>query len=133
MSEITHIRPDGLANNPAYTQVVAARGGRTIYISGQVSLDAAGNVVAEGDLGGQTTQVMRNLEAALGAAGATFADVVKITTYVVDYTPAARAVISAARSPFFPEGAPPASTLVGVSALAGPQWLIEIEAVAVTD
>ncbi|MFN0030301.1 MAG: RidA family protein [Acidimicrobiales bacterium] len=131
MSELTHIRPDGLANNPAYTQVVAARGSTTVYISGQVSLDADGNTVGAGDLGAQTAQVMANLKVALGAAGATFDDVTKITTYVVNYQPADRAVIAAARTPYFTAGSPPASTLVGVAALAAPDWLIEIEAIAV--
>ena len=84
-----------------------------------------------GDLAKQTTQVMHNLGKALAAAGATFADVVKITTYVVGYTPEMRPVIAAARSPHFPAGKPPASTLVGVQALAAPGWLIEIEATAV--
>lgn len=133
MSELTHIRPEGLSNNPAYTHVVAARGARTVYISGQVSLDAEGNTVGAGDLAAQTAQVMRNLDTALRAAGATFAQVTKITTYVVNYQPADRAVIAAARNPYFTPGAPPASTLVGVAALAAPEWMIEIEAIAVTD
>ena len=102
-----------------------------MFVSGQVSVDAAGAMVGEGDLAAQTTQAMRNLEVALASAGATFADVVKITTYVVDYRPEMRPIIGAARSPFFGSGAPPASTLVGVSALAAPEWLIEIEAIAV--
>ena len=57
----------------------------------------------------------------------------KITTYVVNYKPEDRAVVSRARSPFFANRLPPASTLVGVSALAAPEWLVEIEAIAVTD
>lgn len=131
MSKIDRLRPDGLQINPAYSHVVVASGARTIYISGQVALDESGALVGAGDLGAQTTQVMRNLGRALAAAGATFADVVKITTFVVGYTPEMRPVISAARSPYFPEGKPPASTLVGVQALAAPGWLIEIEAIAV--
>lgn len=133
MSTIDRLRPQGLQNNPAYSHVVVASGARTLYISGQVALDENGALVGAGDLGAQTTQVMHNLAKALAAAGATFADVVKITTYVVGYRPAQRAVISAARTPFFPAGQPPASTLVGVEALAAPGWLIEIEATAVID
>ena len=57
----------------------------------------------------------------------------KITTYVVNYRPELRAVIGKARAPFFTGGAPPASTLVGVTALALPEWLVEIEAVAIVD
>ncbi len=132
MAKIEHLRPEGPQNNPAYSHTVVASGARTIYISGQVAQDENGALVGAGDLGKQTTQVMHNLKLALAAAGATFADVVKITTYVVGYTPEMRPVIAAARSPHFPEGKPPASTLVGVQALAAPGWLIEIEAFAVT-
>ena len=133
MTEITRIQPDGLFANPAYTHVVTAVSGRTVYISGQVSIDANGAVVGVGDIGAQTSQVMRNLGTALASVGATFSDVVKITTFVVGYQPQHRAVIGAARTPFFEAGKPPASTLVGVAALALPDWLVEIEAVAVID
>jgi enamine deaminase RidA (YjgF/YER057c/UK114 family) len=133
MSEIEHIRPDGLANNPAYTHVVAARGQRLIHVSGQVAVDADGNTVGGDDLEAQTEQVMRNLGTALEAAGAGFGDVVKLTTYVVGYRPEHRPAVSRARSRFLPPDRPPASTLIGVTALADPAWLVEIEAVAVTD
>jgi len=133
MSTIERLRPQGLQINPAYSHVVVATGARTVYVSGQVAIDENGALVGKNDLGAQTTQVMLNLGRALESAGATFADVVKITTFVVDYRPEQRAGISAARSPFFPAGEPPASTLVGVEALAAPDWLIEIEATAVLD
>ena len=132
MAKIEHLRPEGLQNNPAYSHTVVASGARTIYISGQVAQDENGALVGAGDLGAQTTQVMHNLKLALAAAGATFADGVKRGIYVVGYTPEMRPVIAAARAPHFPEGKPPASTLVGVQALAAPGWLIEIEAIAVT-
>jgi enamine deaminase RidA (YjgF/YER057c/UK114 family) len=131
MSTIEHLRPKGLFHNPAFSQAVVASGTRTIYVSGQVSIDEAGALVGAGDLAAQTTQVMRNVGLALAAVGATFTDVVKITTYVVNYAPEQRAVIAKARASFFPGGKPPASTLVGVTALALPGWLIEIEAIAV--
>src|SRR5262245_27173086 len=127
MSKLEHPRPEGLLQNPAFSQVVAATGKRTVYTAGQVSIDERGAVVGRDDLAAQTTEVMRNVGLALAAAGATFADVVKITTYVVNYKPEHRAVIGQARSPFFAGGSPPASTLVGVSALAAPEWLVEIE------
>ena len=91
MTEIEHIRPEALSNSPTYTHVVAARANRTVYISGQVSVDVDGNLVGAGDLGAQTVQVMENLGTALAAAGASFSDVVKIVTYVVDYQPEQRA------------------------------------------
>jgi enamine deaminase RidA (YjgF/YER057c/UK114 family) len=131
MSELRHIRPQGMANNPAYTHVVGARGAETLYLSGQVAIDVAGNTVGVGDLAAQTQQVMENLQTALNAAGASFNDVVKITTYVVGYSPDKRAVIAGVRSKFLPQDNPPASTLVGISALAAADWLIEIEAIAV--
>lgn len=133
MSELQHLRPEGLNNNPAYSQVVVGQGRRTVFVSGQVSVDAQGHPVGIGDLAAQTEQVLNNLQAALSAAGATFADVAKITTYVVDYLPEQRAVIAGVRGRYFPADHPPASTLVGVSALAAPEWLIEIEAIAVVD
>jgi enamine deaminase RidA (YjgF/YER057c/UK114 family) len=76
---------------------------------------------------------MRNVGLALAAAGAGYADIVKITTYVVNYKAEHRTIIGGARRPFFAGGTPPASTLVGVAALALPEWLVEIEAIAVAD
>jgi len=131
MSTLQHPRPDGLFINPGFSQVVAASGTRTIYTAGQVSIDAQGKLVGAGDLAAQTAQAMRNVGLALTAVGAGFADVVKITTYVVNYQPEQRAIIGQARAPFFAGGPPPASTLLGVAALALPEWLVEIEAIAV--
>jgi enamine deaminase RidA (YjgF/YER057c/UK114 family) len=133
MSKAEYLKPKGLAINPAYSHVAVASGSRTIYIAGQVSIDEKGAVVGAGDLGAQTEQVMRNIGLCLAAAGAGYEHIVKITTYVVNYKPENRAVIGKARTPFFADRPPPASTLVGVSALAAPEWLIEIEAIAVVD
>ncbi len=133
MSKLEHLRPEGLLHNPAFSQVVAAAGRRTIYIAGQVSIDERGALVGAGDLAAQTAQALRNVGLALAAADASYSDVVKITTYVVNYKPEHRPVIGRARAAFFPSEKPPASTLVGVAALAMPEWLIEIEAVAVVD
>lgn len=133
MSQHRHIQPEGLANPPTYSHVVAARGSETVFVSGQVAIDAQGNLVGPGDLGAQTEQVMENLGIALAAAGATFDDVVKITTFVVDYQPEHRAVIAEVRGRYLSAENLPASTLLGVSALAAPEYLIEIEATAVLD
>ena len=132
MSALEHISPDGLANNPAYTQVVAGRGSRTVFVSGQVAIDAEGHLVGGDDLAAQTEQVMVNLATALAAAGASLADIAKLVVYVVDYQPEHRAIIGEVRNRHLPTD-PPASTLVGVTALAAPGYLIEIEAIAVTD
>ncbi|MGH7059453.1 MAG: RidA family protein, partial [Stellaceae bacterium] len=131
MSTVEHPRPEGLLHNPGFSQVVVASGTRTVYTAGQVSIDEHGALIGPGDLAAQTAQAMRNVGLALTAAGATFADIVKITTYVVSYQPEHRAVVGSARAPFFASRTPPASTLVGVAALALPEWLVEIEAVAV--
>ena len=133
MSTLERPDPQGLLRNPAYSHVVVASGARTIYTAGQVAIDEHGALIGAGDLAAQAAQAMRNVGLALAAAGASYANIVKITTYVVNYRPEHRAVIGQARAPFFAGGAPPASTLVGVSALALPEWLVEIEAVAVVD
>jgi enamine deaminase RidA (YjgF/YER057c/UK114 family) len=127
------IQPDGLARSTGYTQVVTARPGKLILISGQVAFDVNGQLVGPGDLGKQTQQVFENLRLALAAAGATFENVLKLTIFVVNYDPSQRASIVAVREQFLSREHPPASTLVGVQALARPEFLIEIEALAVTD
>ena len=85
-SVIQRMNPPGLSTPTGYSHVVSARGGRTIYIAGQVALDAKGQLVGDGDLAAQTRQVFANLEVALKAAGATFDDVVKLNTYMRDAT-----------------------------------------------
>jgi 2-iminobutanoate/2-iminopropanoate deaminase len=117
---------------PGYTHVVVVNGpGKTIYISGQVPVNATGEIVGKGDLKKQVTQVYENLEIALKAAGATFDDVVKMNTYVVNYKPADVSIIREVRSLYLSRENPPASTLAGVQALYHPDIMIEIEAIAV--
>lgn len=128
---LERLSPQGLHKPTAYTQVVVATGRRLVFISGQVSIDVDGKLVARDDIAGQARQVYTNLRTALRAAGANPADVAKLTTYVVGYTPELRAVIAEARATIFRAGELPASTLVGVQALAEPGYLIEVEAVAV--
>jgi enamine deaminase RidA (YjgF/YER057c/UK114 family) len=126
------INPAGLAPSPAYTHSVAVEGGvKMIFIAGQVAIDQRGKIVGPSDLAVQTRKVFDNLALALAGAGATPADVVKLNLYVVNYKPADYAPIREVRSGFFPPGKPPASTLVGVAALALEGLLIEVEAVAV--
>jgi enamine deaminase RidA (YjgF/YER057c/UK114 family) len=133
MGKLEHPHPKGLLSNAGFSQVVVASGSRTIYTTGQVSIDEGGALVGDGDLAEQTAQAMRNVGLALTAAGASYSDIVKITTYVVNYKPEHRAIIGKARAPFFASGTPPASTLVGVATLALSEWLVEIEAIAVVD
>lgn len=126
-----YINPNGISKPTGYTHVVATDARKTIFISGQIGLDAQGNI-REG-LRAQTIQVFENLKIALAAVGATFENVVKVTTLIVNYKPEDRAILREIRSQYFDAQHPPASTLIGVQALAFPELLIEIEAVAVLD
>lgn len=125
------INPPELSTPRGYTHVVTATGGKLVFIAGQVAWDSKGELVGKGDLRAQATQAYTNLKAALAAAGATTADVVKMNTYIVNFKSADLPVIREVRSQFFPQGNLPASTLVGVQALAMDGLLIEVEAIAV--
>lgn len=127
----TFINPDGVSKSPYYTHAIAVEGGKTIHISGQVALDAKGQIVGKGDLRAQTVQAFENLKLVLQAAGASFGDIVKINAYVVNLKPEGVAAIREVRTKYLPATNPPASTLVGVQALYREDVLIEIEAVAV--
>jgi len=128
---IQHINPPGLGNSPAYTQAVAAKPGTIIWISGQTAQNAKGEVVGKGDLKAQVNQAWENVRLALAGSGATFQDVVKVTTYVVNYKPSMRDDLRAARLKFMGDAKPPAATLIGVQSLATEDWLVEIEVTAV--
>ncbi len=111
------------------SQGIKASGGHLIFASGQVSRDADGNTVGVGDIKAQTRQVLENLKDVLEAGGATLDDVVKVTVFVTNVAEHF-AHIHEVRSEFWKDGYP-ASTLVEISALANPELLIEIEALAV--
>lgn len=114
---------------PAYSSAVVA--GNTIYLAGAVSgRDASGNVIGRGDIEAQTVAVYESLKATLASAGATFADLTKITVFAtkLEY----RAKIAEVRARYIPQP-PPASTFVVVTSLADPEFLVEIEGVAVTN
>lgn len=114
---------------PAYSSAVVA--GNTIYLAGAVSgRDAAGNVIGRGDIEAQTVAVYESLKETLASAGATFADLTKITVFAtkLEY----RATIGQVRSRYIPQP-PPASTFVVVASLADPDFLVEIEGIAVTN
>jgi enamine deaminase RidA (YjgF/YER057c/UK114 family) len=125
------INPDDLAVPQVYTQVVAATG-RLVFVAGQVAQDREGRVVAPGDLAGQARQAFANVGRALASANARPDQVTKVTIYVVHYQPEHRAILAEPRMSLFGDHRP-ASTLVGVEALASPDYLIEVEAIAVTD
>ena len=123
--------PPTLMKPVGYSHVAKITGGTLVYIAGQVSADASGQLVGEGNLEAQAEQVFKNLKAAVEAAGGSMADLVKINTYLVaevdgSEVPKLRAV----RDRYVNVEKPPASTLVTVTRLARPGWLIEIEAIA---
>jgi 2-iminobutanoate/2-iminopropanoate deaminase len=111
-----------------YSHVVMTDAPITIYIAGQVPRDREGNNVGKGDMRAQIWQVAANLKAALAAAGATLEDVVKTTTYVTDVDEFFRH--SDTRAEIFGKS-PPTSTTLVVKGLAHPDFMVEIEAIAV--
>jgi enamine deaminase RidA (YjgF/YER057c/UK114 family) len=128
---VQFLNPPTLSPTVGWTHVVTATTGKTVYISGQVSVNECGEVVGKGDLRAQTVQTFENLKHALAAAGATFRDVVKSNLYVVGLKVEHVPIIREVRARYFSSEHPPASTLVGVAALVGADWLIEIEVTAV--
>ncbi|MFJ7260335.1 RidA family protein [Streptomyces globosus] len=131
---ITLVNPDGLPEIDVYRQVAIASGTRMVFIAGQVAWGADGATVGEGDLAAQVEQCYLNISTALAGAGGSFADVAKLTVYVVDWTPDKMplllAGISRAAGKLGVTPVPPA-TLIGVAALDVPEHLVEIEATAV--
>jgi len=128
---ITRVNPPELGTPPGYSQVVEVAAGRIIFIAGQTALDRDGNLVGKGDFTAQAAQVFHNLAIALQARSCTAADLVKLTVFLTDMNNlgAYREV----RNRFFASVTPPAApavTLVEVSKLYGPDFLIEIEAIA---
>lgn len=115
-----------------FSQAVVAKPGRLVAVSGQVSVDKEFKAVAPGDLSGQTKQALQNVEAALQAAGATRRDVTRLRVFIVGLTLEKAMAAGGPIGEFF-AGQFPAQTMVGVTALVSPDWLIEIEAEAVVE
>lgn len=125
-----HSNPPALHAPTGYSHVVEVVARRTLYVSGQIALDAEGRLVGPDDMERQATQVFENLRTALAASDADLGDVVKLTVFLTDVSQLA--AFRTARDRFF--SAPlPACSLVEVSKLARPDLLIEVEAVAVTE
>ena len=130
LAQTEFLKPAGIAPANGYSHVVVTRPDKLIFIAGQVANNPKGEVVGKGDLKAQTEQVFQNLKTALAAAGASFDNVVKLNLYVKGYKEESRAVIREIRNKYINTTNPPASTLIGVAALALDDYLIEIEAVA---
>jgi enamine deaminase RidA (YjgF/YER057c/UK114 family) len=128
-ANIRFINPEDLVRPPTYTQVVEVIApGSTIYISGQLGTDRDGKLAA-GDFRAQAEQVFQNLQAALAAVDASFADIVKLNSYLAHITDLP--ILRDVRARYLNGGALPASTTLEVAKFARKEALLEIEAVAV--
>jgi enamine deaminase RidA (YjgF/YER057c/UK114 family) len=121
--------PNTMPKSVGYSQLAVVKGGTVVFIAGQVALDKSGNVVGKDDFKAQIQQVFENLKAAVEAAGGSFNDVVKLNSYFLDlsHAPDFREV----RDKYINVKNPPASTAIQVSRLFRPEFLVEVEAVAV--
>lgn len=120
--------PPTLPQPTGYSHIVEVPRGRMVFISGQVPLDSAGNLVGRGDFAAQTEQVFKNIGTALESLGSSYQAVAKLTIFVVDI--AQVQVVREIRNRYVNTANPPASSLVQVQGLVRPEFLIEIEAVA---
>jgi enamine deaminase RidA (YjgF/YER057c/UK114 family) len=128
-----YLNPKELNTPRFYSHAATAEGtGKLVYVSGQVSWDASGNVVGKGDMRAQSEQVFKNVAAALAAAGAGWDDVIKMNGYMVGMHAERVTAYREVRQKFLKPGALPASTLVGVERLVDPDLLLEVEVVAAT-
>jgi enamine deaminase RidA (YjgF/YER057c/UK114 family) len=123
--------PETMPRSAGYSQVALVTGGRTVFIAGQVGLDRSGNIVGRDDFRGQVRQVFENLKAAIESVGGSFRDVIKLNGYFLDLAnlPDFRKV----RDEYVNVESPPASTAVQVPRLFRPEFLVEIEAIAVVN
>jgi reactive intermediate/imine deaminase len=127
---VRYVNPETLPRPNGYSHVVEVTSGRTLFISGQLPVNHAGDLVGAGDLRAQTRQVFENLHTAVRASGATLDHVVKITVFMTDVS--GLAVFREVRDSYFTRSAP-ASSVVKVAGLLRPEFMIEIEAVAVVE
>lgn len=128
---VLYINPDGLHKNPAFTNVIVVTGQvKTIYIGGQDAVDVSGTIVGKGDIKKQTEQVLANMQTALKAAGAEIEHIVKWNLYVVQGQPL-QPGFEAFQQFWGQRSDPPAITMAFVSGLANPDFLVEMDAIAV--
>ena len=128
---VEYLNPDGLPKNPAFTNVVTVTGPvKTVYIGGQDAVDASGAIVGKGNLKAQTEQILKNIQAALAVAGAQPEHVVKWTIYVVQGQ-SVQDGFAAFQSVWGNPPNPPVITVAFVAGLGHPDFLAEIDAIAV--
>lgn len=125
--------PDTLAKPTAgYSQVAEVGEGKVVFIAGQVAMDRSGNLVGKDDFRAQLQQVFENLKAAVEAAGGDFHSVIKLSFYCAESVdPAQISAVREIRDKYVNTANPPTSTFVVVKRLVRPEWLIEVDAVAV--
>ncbi len=129
--QVQHINPDVLSKNPAFTNVISITGNvKTIYIGGQDAVDASGTIVGKGNIKQQTEQVFSNLQAALKAGGAELENVIKWNIYIVQGQPIQPA-FEVFQNVWGRRPNPPAITVIFVFGLANPDFLVEMDAIAV--
>jgi enamine deaminase RidA (YjgF/YER057c/UK114 family) len=132
MLNVSHLNPDSLPRNPAFSQGVSVTGpARTIYVGGQNAVAADGSIVGD-DLGTQAERALRNLETVLGDAGARLEDVVHWTMSIVEGQPLPPG-FAAFQRVWGSRPNPPAISMAYVSGLANPRFLVELSAIAVVD
>ena len=128
---VEHLNPETLHSNPVFSQAIAVSGPhRTIFVGGQNAVAADGTIIGKGDAAAQTVKSMQNIQAALEAGGASPADIVKLTIYIVQGH-LSREVFLASQEVWGPQPNPPTISVLQVAGLANPDFLVEIDAVAV--
>ena len=128
---VRFVNPPGLAKSPRYSHVAEVTRGKLVFIAGQVAQDANGNPVGAGDMKAQAKQVLENLKIALAGVGATEKDIVMVTSYVVDLPKNIDAYREVRQESWKSLSVPPPGTTVGVSSLVRPEYLLEVDAIAV--
>ena len=130
-SQVQYLNPETLNKNPAFTNLVVVSGSmKTIYVGGQDSVDESGTIVGKGDFQAQSAQVLKNIQAALAAAGADLHHLIKWNMFVVQGQDL-RAGLAVFQKVWGNRQNPPAITFAFVAGLANPDFLIEMDAIAV--
>jgi enamine deaminase RidA (YjgF/YER057c/UK114 family) len=128
---VQHLNPDGLHKNPAYNQAVVVTGHvKTVYVGGQNAVDDSGKIVGKGDIKVQSEQVLKNVDTALAAGGARLEHVVKWSVYIVQGQSPLPG-FEAFRRAWGDRPNPPTITVLFIAGLADPDFLVEIDAIAV--
>jgi enamine deaminase RidA (YjgF/YER057c/UK114 family) len=129
--QVQYVNPDALNKNPAFTNVIVVTGSvKTVYVGGQDAVDASGTIIGKGDLKAQTEQVLKNVQVALAAGGAQLEHIIKWNLYVVQGQPL-RTGFEGFQHFWGNRPNPPAISVLFVSGLAHPDFLVEMDAIAV--